>query len=860
MFNIKTKLAAFGVFTALLALLLTAVSIVWVLIDDNIARTRLELANDIETIKIELASNEKRFLSAARQTAELEELGLKVKHISRYKTNYNPSVTRPLYSALASAAYDSGKIAGDIWKTLIYDGQGDLVAFSHIEAHEAKKGYVHNFPDPKFMIAEGKTDADPLANAWQEAPGYPGFDAHFAPPLPAKEAMSFSRSGDTLTLKTFYPIMGFAFDPKSHKMAPSQVGFVMTENPLDRAFVEKLKKLLPDRQVNIYLFDAEGVHLSAGTLETHTLPAIPAAESNATETVEMEDSRYLQRILPLYDRDRLVGAIAVLQTKKTLLDYLFELFDSLLFAIGFTLLVIIPVSILLVRTLTRPIERLQEGIKEIQTGSLGHQIDVSSSDEIAQLTRSFNRMSTDLHEFATAIQERENALKLSQKELEYLSTHDALTDLPNRRLFMLRLEHAIEHAKRRKTKIAVLFLDLDEFKQVNDTLGHDVGDHLLVEVSNRLLDTVRGSDTLARIGGDEFNILIEDVKQIRDVEVVVEKLLVDFKLPFVCGNHELSTTASIGVALYPDDGEDMVTLIKNADLAMYQSKDEGRNNYSFFSKKLSEYIEERTTYINAMKNAMKEEFGEFYLLYQPKICLQTGKISGVEALARWRSPELGLIGPDVFIKIAEETNLIIPLGEWILNRAFKDYKTMHASGCRYPKISINVSSVQLRNSDMIRTVKRALKESGIAPEQVELEITESYVVTDQEKALRTLQELRDMHLDIAIDDFGTGYSSMSYLQKLPVTRLKIDKSFVDELPDSMESTAIAKAIIALANTFGLHITAEGVETQQQLDYLRSIQCHEVQGYYYSKPLSYREFVDFYCTYNKAARQDRPEAR
>ena len=854
MFNIKSKLTAFGVFTALLALLLTAVSIVWVLIDDSIAQTRLELKNDIETIRIELASNEARFLAAARQTAELEELGLKVKHISRYKTNYNPSVTRPLYSALASAAYDSGKIAGDIWKTSIYDSEGDLVAFSLIEDADAKKGYVHNFPDPKFMIAEGKTDADPLANAWQETLNYPGFDAHYAPAIPTKETMRYSRSGDTLTVKAFYPIMGFAFDPATHKMAPAQVGFVMTENPLDRSFVEKLKKLLPDRQINIYRSDADGMHLSAGTLESLTPPAIPAAESGVAETVEMEDAKYLQRVLPLYDGDRLVGAIAVLQTKKTLLDYLFELFDSLLFAIGFTLLVIIPVSIFLVRTLTRPIERLQEGIKEIQSGSLGHQIKVSSSDEIAQLTRSFNRMSTDLFEFATAIQERENALKMSQKELEYLSTHDALTDLPNRRLFMLRLEHAIEHAKRRKTKIAVLFLDLDEFKQVNDTLGHDVGDHLLVEVSNRLLDTVRGSDTLARIGGDEFNILIEDVKQIRDVEVVVEKLLVDFKLPFVCDNHEISTTASIGVSLYPNDGEDMVTLIKNADLAMYQSKDEGRNNYSFFSRQLSEYIEERTTYINAMKNAINEEFGEFYLLYQPKISLQTGEVSGVEALARWRSPELGLVGPDVFIKIAEETNLIIPLGEWILNQAFRDYKSMQAGGCRYQKISINVSSVQLRNSDMIRTVKRAIRESGISPGQVELEITESYIVTDQEQALRTLQELRDMHLDIAIDDFGTGYSSMSYLQKLPVTRLKIDKSFVDELPDSKESTAIAKAIIALANTFGLHITAEGVETQQQLDYLKSIKCHEVQGYFYSKPLSYKEFVDFYCAHNREYKQ------
>ncbi|MEA3522858.1 MAG: EAL domain-containing protein, partial [Campylobacterota bacterium] len=434
--------------------------------------------------------------------------------------------------------------------------------------------------------------------------------------------------------------------------------------------------------------------------------------------------------------------------------------------------------------------------------------------------------------------------------LEHLSHHDFLTNLPNRRLFMLRLEHAIEHAKRDKSEIAVLFLDLDEFKQINDTLGHDIGDQLLVEVSSRLKETIRNSDTLARIGGDEFNILIEDVEDIRDIEIILEKILADFKFPFVCSGHEITTTASIGVSLYPDDGKDMLTLIKNADLAMYQSKDEGRNNYSFFSKKLSEYIEERARYINAMKADLQNRCSEFLLVYQPKISLETGKISGAEALIRWRSHELGFVRPDKFIKMAEETNMIIPLGEWILNQALSDYKAMQDRGCHYQKISVNVSSVQLLNSDMIKTVKSAIRTSDVNPKNIELEITESYIATDQKKALKTLQELRAMNLDLAIDDFGTGYSSLSYLQKLPVTRLKIDKSFVDDLPDSKKSIAIAKSIIALANTFNLSITAEGVETQEQLDYLKSVQCHEIQGYFYSKPLAYEEFINFYFDYNK----------
>jgi diguanylate cyclase (GGDEF)-like protein len=537
----------------------------------------------------------------------------------------------------------------------------------------------------------------------------------------------------------------------------------------------------------------------------------------------------------------------VVQLDKTqLLEALSQnRYQLLIIMLVVALIVLIVLRLLFSRSLAGPLLQLMRQIDKIEQRDYSVSKVVQTGDELETISKSVNQL-------AMTVKEREAALQLSQKNLEYLSHHDSLTDLPNRRLLILRLEHAIEKAKRTHSNVAVLFLDLDEFKHVNDTLGHDVGDQLLVEVAKRLKHSIRESDTLARIGGDEFNILIEDIEHIRDIEVIAEKLLADFRLPFICNDQEISTTASIGIALYPEDGEEVYTLIKHSDLAMYQSKDEGRNSYSFFSKKLSDYMESRTTYINSMKATLKESCSEFYMVYQPKVSLETGEISGVEALVRWQSHDLGFVRPDKFITMAEETNMIIPLGEWILNRALKDFKAMQAQGCHFPKISVNVSGVQLLNSDMVRTVRRAIRTSGIRPEELELEITESYIATDQEKAMKTLKAFRMMDIDLSIDDFGTGYSSMSYLQQLPVTRLKIDKSFVDALPDSKESVAIATAIIALAKTFGLKITAEGVEREQQLAFFKASGADEVQGYYYAKPLTFEEFISFHKTFSAQA--------
>lgn len=704
----------------------------------------------------------------------------------------------------------------------LYDHNEELIAF----VIERPEGYHLNFIsyDKGRLLLYSKYEEDDCyePNADHSyLKGYFKHQSYYSPDVADKGTVTYHLHAEHIAVRSHMSI----FEERTEAI----LGHIEMSHLFTNAYFETLSNDL-------------GLNISTSTGEGHAAYAHLLTEADMVKRLEIvqTETEYLAAA-KLETRDGWFYYIVMLD-KELLLKTLRQNRQQLLIIMSVvTLIVLLLLRFLFRKGLAAPLEHLMSQVSKIENYDYSPSELVRTGDELEMISRNVNQLST-------TIQERERALTESQQELEYLSNHDSLTDLPNRRFFMLRLDHAIKQAKRHRNKLAVMFLDLDEFKHVNDTLGHDVGDRLLVEVSERLSRTVRASDTLARIGGDEFNILIEDIATVRDIEVVVEKILADFKIPFVCNDHEISTTASIGIALYPDDGTDTLTLIKHADLAMYQSKSEGRNNYSFFSSHLAEYIEERTTYINAMKASLNASCSEFHLLYQPKVSLHTGKISGMEALARWHSITLGFVRPDKFITMAEETNMIIPLGEWIMEQAFRDFMTLQREGCYLEKVSVNVSSVQLLNSDMVRTVKRAIQHTGIKPQQVELEITESYIASHEEKVLETLQEFRKMKVDLAIDDFGTGYSSMSYLQKLPVTRLKIDKSFVDELPGSDESIAIARAIIALAKTFNLAITAEGVEKENQLDFLGIAGCDEVQGYFYAKPLTLEAFEEYYQTF------------
>lgn len=492
------------------------------------------------------------------------------------------------------------------------------------------------------------------------------------------------------------------------------------------------------------------------------------------------------------------------------------------------------------RSLKLPLAVLMAQIRKIEKQDYSSSSAVATGDELQDISQNVNRL-------ALAVQERENLLQQSRNEQEYLSKHDALTNLPNRRFFSERLQQSLDLAKRNHTKLAILFLDLDQFRLINDTLGHIFGDELLRQVAKRLLPHGTATQTLARIGGDEFNILIEGVEDISELKATIESYLALFQMPFICEGLELSISVSIGIALYPKDGEDSVTLIKHADLAMFKAKENGRNNYSFYSDDLAKYIQKRSNMIAALKQAI-EAGDQFELYYQPKISVTTRQINGVEALIRWHSPTLGIVHPGQFITLAEETGLIVHIGQWVLQQGCLDFVRLRQDGILLDHVSINVSNVQLNSDDMMAVLKHAIDSSGISPTQVELEMTESYIASDVNHALQVLQDFRDMGVGLAIDDFGTGYSSMSYLNKLPITRLKIDKSFVDGLPHNKDSVALTKAIIMLAKNFGLAITAEGVEKIEQLEFLEQEQCDEIQGYYYAKPMRLDDLKAFCRTF------------
>jgi diguanylate cyclase (GGDEF)-like protein len=430
--------------------------------------------------------------------------------------------------------------------------------------------------------------------------------------------------------------------------------------------------------------------------------------------------------------------------------------------------------------------------------------------------------------------------KESDQHLTYLSHYDRLTGLANRELFRDRLHQAMTRAERSGQVIALLFLDLDRFKAVNDTLGHLAGDELLIEVAGRLKKSVRRSDTIARLGGDEFTVILEGLEDPLDAEVVCAKILKSLSEPVLIRNQEIYVTTSIGVTFFPADDVDINGLLRNADAAMYRAKEEGRNRYNLFTADINARAVNRMAIESALRHALERQ--EFHLCYQPKVCVQTGLVLGAEALIRWDNPQRGLVSPVEFIPVAEDTGLIVPIGEWVLRRACADMRKWHAAGFEHVSVAVNLSARQFRHGELVSAVAKILADTGISPRQLELEITESLLMDDTEASQLALRALKALGTSIYLDDFGTGYSSLAYLKKFPLDGLKIDRSFINDLPGDTDGEAITSAILALSKALRLGVVAEGVETREQLNFLRDAGCQVVQGYLFSRPLVFSDFL------------------
>jgi diguanylate cyclase (GGDEF)-like protein len=447
----------------------------------------------------------------------------------------------------------------------------------------------------------------------------------------------------------------------------------------------------------------------------------------------------------------------------------------------------------------------------------------------------------------------------TQARLKQLANYDSLTGLPNRSLFRDRLGQAMARAKRQGRPMALMFLDLDRFKQVNDELGHEAGDRLLQHVGKTLTECLRGVDsvgrdggmphTLSRLGGDEFTLIVENINGAEDAAHVASRVLETLGEPVLIGEEELVVSASIGISMYPIDDVDLDTLIRHTDMAMYRSKSHGRATYSFFSEDLSAAVTARVSLEGALRRAIERE--EFVLHFQPKSDLRTGKVTGVEALVRWHRPGHGLIPPDRFVSVLEDTGLILPVGAWVIRAACKQLAAWDRLGLTPLRLAVNLSARQFRHLYLASMIEDSLRENAIDPQRLEIELTESLLMEDNESTRSMLESFRRLGVRMAIDDFGTGHSSLSYIRRFAIDTLKIDRSFVQSLPDNEEDTAICSAVIALGRNMKMCVVAEGVETAEQAQVLRELGCDEVQGYWISRPMPGADFAGWLLTYNRA---------
>ncbi|MDB5850788.1 MAG: putative diguanylate cyclase/phosphodiesterase, partial [Rhodoferax sp.] len=514
------------------------------------------------------------------------------------------------------------------------------------------------------------------------------------------------------------------------------------------------------------------------------------------------------------------------------------------------------VAVRTTRSIVRPLEKLQRAVTQIAAEKYASRVDVQTRDELGRLGAAFNQMAEDLGRGRAALVDHvadlaqanvllEDGMKRHQQDAEriqYLAYHDNLTGLPNRAMFGVALSQALGCGKRYGGRFAAYFIDLDRFKQINDTLGHAAGDLLLKEVASRLQMTLRASDTVARLGGDEFVVLVPELQDDTQAETVARKILGAISRPFSVPGQELRVTCSVGISRFPDDGADEQTLMKHADIAMYQAKEAGRNGFAFYSAERNVNSFERLALESSLRRALERD--ELLLHYQPKKDFRSGETAGMEVLLRWQHPDLGMVSPTQFIPVAEETGLIVPIGKWVLRTACRQTMAWQAAGLAGLVVAVNLSPRQFIDESFLDDVLAILAETGMDPKLLELEITESMIMHDVERGRALLNTLKALGIRIAIDDFGTGYSSLATLKQFPIDTLKVDRSFIRDLETDAEDRGLTEAIIAMAKTLSLHLVAEGVETVAQSDFLRARGCDELQGFLFSKPVPAAEFERF----------------
>jgi diguanylate cyclase (GGDEF)-like protein len=562
---------------------------------------------------------------------------------------------------------------------------------------------------------------------------------------------------------------------------------------------------------------------------------------------------YLQYSTPIKSpENEYLGDIVVMLDRNLLYQRIRTYISIALGIVLFSVLIAFLLSTALQRIITRPILSLVELTHRVShEKNYALRASIDHQDEIGILVNGFNEMLEVVEQRDAELEKhrehlehtvanRTAELKKLNLKLTYQAYHDALTNLPNRALFIKRVEQAIHHADENNELLAVLFIDLDRFKYINDTLGHAAGDRLLQEVAQRLLScTQQPEDTVARLGGDEFTLLLRNVREPANAGIVAEHIIKALTSSFSFHEQELYITPSIGISIYPKDGRDVGSLMKNADAGMYMAKNQGRNNYRFYTSSANAASAARLNMEYKLRQAL--EFEQFEVWYQPRFDIRTGQIVGAEALVRWRSPDFNLVPPAQFIPLAEDTGLIIPIGEWVLRTACRENILWQSIYPHSLSVSVNLSARQFVQEDLLSSIEKMIADLSMNPTRLELELTESLIMPNAEDTIETLKALKKLGMQISVDDFGTGYSSLSYLKRFPIDTLKIDQSFVRDIPEDEDDCALVMAIIAMAHNLKLTVVAEGVETIEQMNFLRNYECDYVQGYLFGKPMPTADF-------------------
>jgi diguanylate cyclase (GGDEF)-like protein len=505
---------------------------------------------------------------------------------------------------------------------------------------------------------------------------------------------------------------------------------------------------------------------------------------------------------------------------------------------GFALFIGALEAAIVVLSVTRPLLTLQASARSIAAGNLYVRVPERGPVEVASLARDFNRMADSLLKRTQELEQNLTELQQAQDTIKHMAYHDALTGLPNRHYFEDRLAQALREARQRNQRMAVLFLDLDRFKFINDTFGHTLGDHVLQQIAHRLETIIRKGDMVARVGGDEFTLLLPDASA-EEAVGVAERVLQRVREPQEILGRQLHITASLGITVFPEDGQDAEALLRNADIAMYKAKEEGGDSYRLYSPSMDASMSQWLTLQSELWRAL--ERGELLLYYQPQVDVRNGRVFGAEALVRWQHPEKGLMLPDSFIPLAEDSGLIVPLGTWVLKEACRQLRAWQEAGLPSIALTVNISARQLQRPGLVPLLGQLLEETGVEPGRLVLEVTEGAIMRDMDAAIALLKELREMGFLVSLDDFGTGHSSLNYLKALPLDILKIDRSFVRDIGKDSTGNAMVTAIVTLARSCALRVIAEGVENSEQLDFLQRLHCYEVQGFLFGRPMPAEDF-------------------